>query len=220
MANPQRADHDDVVRGAVRCHRGGFTLVELLVTILIMAIAAIVVIPSMGSTGILRVQALAREVVSDIAFVQSDAVAYQERRVIWFGRVPQNNGGELGFEDGNGYSVGVVTGPEFDLTTMWLNNPEKLDAPFARNFTRPNGQSDATISADFGGDNPDWLIFDELGGTVSSLTGTDPGQGGTITVTSALIAYEIDVEGLTGRTTVQAVDEDEAGGEGGPMGGG
>lgn len=207
-----------MVRSAARGRRHAFTLVELLVTILIMAIAAIVVIPSMGSTGVLRVQALAREVVSDIAFVQSDAVAYQERRVIWFGRVPQTSGGALSFDEGNGYSVGVVTGPEFDLTTMWLNNPENLDAPFARNFTRPNGQSDATISADFGGENPDWLIFDELGGTVSSLTGTDPGQGGTITVTSALIAYEIDVEGLTGRTTVQAVEGED--GEGEAVGGG
>lgn len=187
----------------------GFTLVELLVTILIMGIAALIVIPSMGSTGILRVQAIAREIVGDIAFVQSDAVAYQERRVIWFGMVPTGTGesGAWTFGEGNGYTVGVVEGPDFNLETMWLNNPADLDAPFARNLTDRNGNSDGTITADFGGEESDWLIFDELGGTAGSLTGTEPGAGGTITITSPLITYEVDVEGLTGRTTVTALEE-------------
>lgn len=195
----------------IRCRQttAGFTLVELLVTILIMGIAALIVIPSMGSTGILRVQAIAREIIGDIAFVQSDAVAYQERRVMWFGMVPQatNGSGFWTFAEGNGYTVGVVEGPDFNLETMWLNNPGKLDAPFARNLTDRNGRSDGTITADFGGDESDWLIFDELGGTAGSLTGTDPGAGGTITITSPLITYVVDVEGLTGRSTVTAVED-------------
>lgn len=202
MADPRTPER------ALGC-QAGFTLVELLVTVLIMSIAALIVIPSMGSTGIIRVQAIAREIISDIAFIQSDAVAYQERRVMWFGQVPQSatGTGSWAFAEGNGYTVGVIEGPEFDLETMWLPSPGKPDQPFARNFTGRDGQTDGTITANFGEENPDWLIFDELGGTAGSLTGTEPGPGGTITITSPLITYEVDIEGLTGRATVSAVDE-------------
>jgi prepilin-type N-terminal cleavage/methylation domain-containing protein len=204
MIAPQRGGRDK--RSAVT---RGFTLVELLVTVFVMSIAALIVIPSMGSTGIIRVQAIAREIIGDIAFIQSDAVAYQERRVIWFGKIPQaaSGSGLWTFSDGNGYTVGIVEGPEFDLQTMWMPGPGDLDVPFFRNFTKRDGQTDGVISASFGQENSDWLIFDELGGTAGSLTGTEPGPGGTIAVTSPLVTYEVDVEGLTGRTTVKAIDK-------------
>jgi prepilin-type N-terminal cleavage/methylation domain-containing protein len=62
LAHPRRA-------------RRAYTLVEMLITVVILAIAAALVIPSMGQTGVLRVQGALRMVVSDLTTAQSDAVA-------------------------------------------------------------------------------------------------------------------------------------------------
>src|SRR5690606_22952317 len=105
------------------------------------------------------------------------------------------------FSGGNGYSVARVLGPEVDLATDWLDDPEKIDRPFFRSFLTGEG----SIFANFGGvdsENNDWLVFDELGGTAGDLTGNEPGPGGTITVMHRLVTYVIDVEGLTGRVRV------------------
>ena len=61
-----------------------YTLLEVLVVVTILGTAAAIVVPSMGSAGNLRVQTAVREVIADITFAQSDAVAYQTRRAIIF----------------------------------------------------------------------------------------------------------------------------------------
>jgi hypothetical protein len=50
----------------------------------VLGISAAMLIPSMSQTGVLRVQAAVRTVISDIVFAQSDAVAFQQKRAIVF----------------------------------------------------------------------------------------------------------------------------------------
>lgn len=64
--------------------RRAYTLIEVLVTVVILGIAGAVVVPSMSGAGILRIQAGVRTVVADITFAQMDALAYQEARGIVF----------------------------------------------------------------------------------------------------------------------------------------
>ena len=75
--------------------RSGFTLIEVLIVVTLMGIAASLLIPSMGQTGVLRVQASVRTIVSDIIYIQGESVAYQARRAIWFGKVAQFTGGSV-----------------------------------------------------------------------------------------------------------------------------
>jgi prepilin-type N-terminal cleavage/methylation domain-containing protein len=190
---------------ARRGGRSAFTLIELLITIAVLSIAMLLVIPSMAGTGVLRVQGVARTIVSDISFAQADAMAYQTRRMLWFGKVPQAPS-EAGwsFVDGPGYAIAEVNGPVFDLSTDFLYAPDHPDLPLARDFSK-GLEVEVGLSAVFGDpgeEGSDWLIFDELGGTAGGLTGPEPGPGGVILIESDLVTYTITIEPLTGRTTV------------------
>ncbi len=71
--------------------RRGLTLIELLVTVTVLSIAVALVIPSVSQTGVLRVQAAVRTIASDIAAAQTEAMAFQSRRAIYFGAVGWEN---------------------------------------------------------------------------------------------------------------------------------
>ncbi len=198
--------------------RRGLTLIELLVTMTVLAVAAALVIPSVGQTGVLRVQSAVRTIASDIALAQTEAMAFQTRRALYFGAVPTDAAG-TSFEAGNGYAVVEPTGTSLTLDNLqdyMLYMPEKPGEPFARVFDGGVRYGGATIdSADFDG-NP-FLAFDELGGPLRSLATGEPGTGGTIIVESPGfdVAYEITVEAMTGRVHIELVE-----GPVGPIGGG
>lgn len=185
---------------------GGFTLIELLVTITVLGIAGALVIPSMTQTGGLRVQAAVRTLVADITFVQADAIAFQSRRAIWFGKVPRKNpdSGAWEFVDGNGYTVAEVNGPNLDLATDAMINPDDQVSPFGRDFGAGSFGQAVVESPSFNGEN--LLIFDELGGPVENLTGPEAGEGGSVQIVSPDAQFTITVSPITGRVGVLRAD--------------
>ena len=107
--------------------RRAYTLIELLLIVTLLGIAGALVIPSMSSSSVLRIQATVRTLVSDITFIQSDAMAYQSRRVMVFGQVAQWSDVASAWEivEGDGYTVyAVPTGvTTLDLNSMWMDDP-------------------------------------------------------------------------------------------------
>src|SRR5690606_19368519 len=93
--------------------RSAFTLVEMLVVIVILGIAGALVIPAMGSTGVLRVQGAVRTIVSDMTFMQADAVAFQEKRAMVFD------------VDNSSYRIVAIPGSAIDVA----NTLYKADGP-------------------------------------------------------------------------------------------
>ena len=171
--------------------RGAFTLVELLVTIAILGIAGALVIPAMGETNVLRIQAAVRTIVADITFAQSDAVAFQERRALMFDVT------------GNTYRVIQVPGNALDPANNTLYDPSRTSGRFVETFTDNKFGGASLLSVDFGNGSRD-LIFDALGGPITSPTSNTPSPGGTIRVTGANQTYRISVESFTGRVTVRS----------------
>ena len=196
------------VSQVARHSRRAFTLIELLITIAVLGVATILVIPSMTTTGVLRVQAATRQIVADITFAQADAMAYQTRRALWFRRVPTSDSAPFTYAMGNGYTLAEVNGATLDLTTDAMFLPEKLDTPYARDFNENRYGGALILNANFDGD--DMLIFDELGGPVLDLTGPEPSDGGFIeigTVTGGMAwDYRINVAPMTGRVTVDQAE--------------
>lgn len=185
---------------AKRGFPAGFTLIELLVTITVLGIAAALVVPSMNSTNGLRVQAAVRTIISDIAFAQSDAMAYQARRVIQFNKVARlNTGASYAYVTGNGYTLAEPTGSVLDLTASAMFDPARPAAPLSRDFDQSNFGG-ATISG-VNINGGDLLIFDELGGPVTTLTGNDPASG-TIDITAVGESFRISIAPYTGLITV------------------
>jgi prepilin-type N-terminal cleavage/methylation domain-containing protein len=163
-----------------------YTLIEVLVVVTVLGIAAAMIVPSMDSAGVLRVQAAVRTVVADLTFAQSDALAFQNGRAVVF------------YPDENRYVICEVRG-----TTIDPDNDRISESRFnASRF------GDSRIHGARFGDGST-LIFDEMGGPVTEAGGNVPAPNGTITINGSRQRFEITVEGYTGRVTVRRVaDED------------
>ncbi|UYV12901.1 MAG: prepilin-type N-terminal cleavage/methylation domain-containing protein [Phycisphaera sp.] len=167
-----------------------YTLLEVLVVVAILGTAAAMVVPSMSSAGNLRIQAAVREMVADITFAQSDAVAYQTRRAIVF------------FESEGRYVLCEVRGSVIDPDVDALFDITRDGARYDVTFDEDRTAGAAIIEVDFDGDNI--LIFDELGGPVETATGDRPSSGGVIRIRDAIgQTFRITVEAYTGRVLVE-----------------
>ncbi|MGE3107916.1 MAG: Tfp pilus assembly protein FimT/FimU [Phycisphaerales bacterium] len=174
-----------------------FTLLELLAVVAILGIAAAMMIPSMSETGVLRVQAAVRTVVSDITFAQSDAVAFQERRALVFD------------PDTSSYTLVSVPGNEVDPDNNTMYDPTRPGGRYVVNFTDESFGGARITAVNFDGGNT--LIFDALGGPVAAADSDEPGSGGTITIVGSGSTFIVTVEAFTGRVTV-AREPDGGGG--------
>ena len=176
-----------------------YTLIELIMVLAVLALAAAVLVPNMVGGDSLRVQAAVRLIISDLSYAQSDALANQQfRRVVFFA-------------DGSGYCILNV--PTHDWVT-----PDDLDDPSVEYVYDPLGNMgqyivDYTVGNRFEGivisaatidtvdllDRPE-ITYDALGGTVQP--DNTPGQGGNVVLTFGDVSYRLGIANFTGKLTV------------------
>lgn len=167
-----------IIRKTTRPQRLGYTLVEVLIVVTIIGIAAAVVVPNMLSAGTLGIQAAARIIIADILYAQNDAIAQQRTRQVVF--EPDNERYSLTDTDGNVLSV------------RWKS--AAANNYFVDFTTDDRFQGVEIVSADFGGTPT--LEFDALGG---------PTNGGTVVIRFQNTQYRVTVAAFTGRVTVQQI---------------
>ena len=176
-----------------------YTLIELIMVMAVLALAAAVLVPSLVGRDSLAVQAAVRLIIADVSFAQSDALANQEFRRLVF------------YPDGTGYCLIRVPDANY-ITPADLNDPsvEYVYDPLGKmgryivNFAEDNRFEGVFIaSADIDGtvlaDRPE-ITYDQLGGTV--IFGGVPGNGGELVVTFDDIDYRINFAPFTGKMTV------------------
>jgi len=159
--------------------RRGYTLVEVLVVVTVLGIAGAMVVPAFSQTGALRVQGAVRTLVADMTVAQSDAIAFQEGRAIVFDKVA------------NSYIVAQVKGTTIDTD---------LDAVESRTIGGEEfgGAIFETIDLD-----DDTLIFDEMGGPVTSPGGDVAAPSGHVDITGGGDVYRVNIDAYTGRISVE-----------------
>ena len=180
-------------RHTVTC---AYTLIELLIVIAVLGIAGALLIPHLAYKDSLASQAAVRLLISGLSFAQSDALANQEFRRVYF------------YPDGTGYCIFRVTEAEFDLpfdpnTADYIDDPLHVvgdSRGYIVDFTTKNRFDNVSInSVSIDGGNL-YVTYDALGGTV--MTGNAPGTGGQIRVQAADNIYQIDIAPFAGKLTV------------------
>jgi prepilin-type N-terminal cleavage/methylation domain-containing protein len=173
-------------------NRYGYTLIEVLVVVTILGIAAAVVTPNLSQAGVFRIQAAVRTLVSDISFAQMDALGYQEQRAIVFDI------------DNNIYTLVEVPGSMIDVDNNAIYDINRNDQRYVVSFDRDEFGGTVIESAEFDGDNV--LIFDEIGGPVATAGSSTLSDGGSVVLAGPLSRFRVDVAAFTGRITVTQLD--------------
>lgn len=166
----------------------GYTLVEMLIVMTMLGIISAMVIPSLSQTHVIRVQAAVRSVVADVAFAQSDALAYQQGRAVVFDDVA------------NTYTLCEVRGNVIDPLADALYNQRGIGERYIVSLDEDRFGGARLDAPAFNGGNI--LIFDELGGPVPAPASGELSDGGTVDIVGPGLRYRVDVRAFTGRLVV------------------
>jgi prepilin-type N-terminal cleavage/methylation domain-containing protein len=162
--------------------RTAFTLIELLIVVIIMGIAAAIVVPMTSQANPLRLQALARQVVADVMQVQSDSIALQRAHAITF--------------SSTGYVIAPITGST-------VESGADVVVQRAVGGTGSQEYSNMTISANTFFNNR--LVFDAMGCPVREPGSDVPASDGYVDVRGGTERFRIWVKAFTGGVEVKSV---------------
>ncbi len=160
----------------------GFTLLELLIVVLILAIAAAIVVPMAASGQDAQCASAARMVVADLELAQGWALARQDLVALVFSADLQS------------YKVVLAASQNLDdyasLTT--LEHPGRPGEGYETNFQTEMQLGNVVVdSANFNGDR--YVVFDTFG---------SPEFGGSIVLTVRDASLTVTVEPITGAVSV------------------
>jgi prepilin-type N-terminal cleavage/methylation domain-containing protein len=170
-------------------HRGGFTLIEILVMVIILGIASAIIVPQIGSHDDLKVAAAARLVMADLIYAQNRSISLQKMHYVQFDLTNKK------------YSLLSAVSPATIITHPV--NKTTYTMTFGSGGSR--GLGDVSLySVNF--DSQLTLAFDELGTPQAynpSTGSTSELSNGSIVVKSGTVSLTIHVEPYTGEITVQ-----------------
>lgn len=178
----------------------GYTLVEMLVTLVILGISAAMLVPSLGAFGAIETQAAVRRLVSDIAFAQSEAVAHQRYHRVHF------------HSDGSGWSLVLVDSADFfdpfnAQSANYLEDPahvQRSGGDFIVDLEQDDRFTSVSVESVATAEGVSSLTFDALGGTVSA-PGTAAGAAAVV-LAGDDSRWEVAVAPVTGRTSVRKLN--------------
>jgi len=143
-----------MVPGRRSAAAGGFSFIEMLMVVSILAIAAVIVVPQIARSETFEIQGAARALVSDLLYAQNQAIGEQATRRVIF--------------DPAAESYRLTDGSNVTLPAQWLGGSYvvRLGA----------GSSFGSVAIDSTSFTNDTLTFDELGspsegGTIDLIAG-------------------------------------------------
>ena len=159
--------------------KNGFTLVEIIVVVIILAIAAVIAVPMISSGADMQVRAAANMISADMEYAKSMAITHQKNYSVVFDTA--NNSYQVHDPDGI------------------IAHPMKSSSTFEVDFGSDSRLNQVDISsADF--DSASTITFDYLG---SPLSGVTPLNSGQVVLQAGNFTMTITVEPITGYITMQ-----------------
>lgn len=156
----------------------GFTLAEMLVTLVILGVAAMVVVPSINNTTDMQVTSAARQLVSDLLFAQTFSISQKQPYQVVF------NAANESYEVQDSSTSSVITHP---ITK----------APYSMSFLTNKHLKDVRITA-VNFDSGNLVKFNSLGMPHNS-SGTQLAALGTVILTAGPHTMNVTVEPISGR---------------------
>jgi len=165
--------------------RAAFTLVELLMVITVLIIAAAIVIPNIGSAAGAQAMSAARVLACDLELARDLALKTQRPHTVLFS------------SDEQSYKVVADYGDESYTAADAIDHPVVAGRTFEVTLAERNGMGEVSVVAvSFGGDA--CVTFSELG---------EPSSAGSITVQAGETQMEVAVAGLTGSVSISRVSD-------------
>jgi len=170
--------------------RGGFTLVEILVVVIILGIAGAIIVPSIGSRDDLKAAAAARVIMADLIYTQNLAITSQGNRYMSFDTVNQQ------------YTVTDAAGAVIQHPVNHTPYIQKFGG--ASQSSLPDLKLVSTSFVGISGTAQKIIGFDELGTplTCSPLGVTETLASGTMTIQAGKFKLKVDIEPYTGQISV------------------
>jgi len=153
---------------------GGFTIVELVIIVVVISIAALVAIPMMSSAASLQIRSAANMISADLEYARSMAITRGQNYSVIFDK------------DADSYKI-------VDPLGATIQHPVKKGFPYVIDFQNESRLSRVDITiAEFNGDQT--VVFDCLG---------SPDSGGTVILQADGETKTVTVEPVTGFISIQ-----------------
>jgi prepilin-type N-terminal cleavage/methylation domain-containing protein len=157
--------------------RHGFTMIELLIVVAILAIAAAIVVPMASSAGSMQLRAAVNMVAADLEYAKSMSISRGQRYAVVFDT-----------QDGAFYRYRVV-----DQNGALIRHPITQSSEYVVNFQGDGRLAQVEIASVTFGGTPPAVSFDLLG---------SPNNGGVITLQAGGVTRTVTVEPVTGYISV------------------
>ena len=157
----------------LRNARAGFTIVEIMIVVVILSIAALAAIPMLSSASSFQIRSAANMIAADLEYAKSMAISRGQTYTVKFN------------ESTDSYSI-------VDQTDTVIEHPVKKGFPYTVNFPTESRLSKVDITnVTF---TSDMIGFDCLG--------SPDNDGGSITIDASGFTATINVEPVTGYITI------------------
>ena len=167
----------------LRAQRSSFTVIEILIVVVIISIAAMMAIPMMTSAGSMQIRSAANMIAADLEYAKSMAISRQKIYAVVFNESTES----YQIEDPDGI----------------IDHPVKKGFPYVVNFSNDSRLDKVDIAdVDFDPDSSHTITFDYLGSPYSGSGTSNPLNSGVITLQVGEATTTINVEPITGYITI------------------
>lgn len=167
-------------RQNAKYERNGFTLVEIIIVVVILSIAALMAIPVVSSAADIQVRSAANRIAADLDYAKSMAITHQQAYSVVFDASSES------------YQIQDNAGNLIDHSV----NP----GGFVVDFTEGDLDRVEIVGSDFDGVSA--VTFDYLGSPYSGTDTSTPLNSGQIQLTADSFTLYVHIEPVTGYVTI------------------
>ena len=174
-----------VTQRKFKSENGGFTLIEIIMVVVILGIAAMMAVPMMSSAADMQVRTAANMIAADLEYAKNMAITQQRNYSVVFDIVNET------------YEIR-------DDTATVIDHPVNVVSPFVVDFANDGRLEQVDIVvADFDPGPELTVTFDYLGSPYSGADSGSPLNAGSIDLQAGTFTMTVTVEPVTGYVKIQ-----------------